>query len=57
MQNGSLNYFNENGKVEFDVEPIIINDRTMVPIRVISEILGFKVDWEDATKTVIISTK
>lgn len=57
MQKGSLNYFNENGKVEFDVEPIIVNDRTMVPIRVVSEILGFKVDWDEATTTVIITTK
>jgi hypothetical protein len=39
-------------KVEFDVQPVIINGRTMVPLRKIFETLGAKVTWEDATKTV-----
>ena len=56
MQVGSLDYFSEKGKVTFDVAPIIVNGRTMVPIRVVSETLGFKVDWDDATRTVIIDT-
>ncbi len=42
--------------LEFDVEPEIINDRTMVPMRVIFEALGAKVDWNDSSKT-ITSTK
>lgn len=36
----------------FDVEPVIINDRTMVPLRVIFEALGAVVNWDDETKTV-----
>ena len=36
----------------FDVQPQIINDRTMVPMRVIFEALGAKVDWNDKTKTI-----
>jgi len=39
-------------KVEFDVQPQIINERTMVPLRAIFEALGATVDWDDATKTV-----
>lgn len=33
--------------------PVIINDRTMVPLRSIFEALGAYVDWDDGTKTVI----
>lgn len=44
-----------NGNEEtIDVAPKTVNDRTMVPIRFISEALNFKVDWDDASQTVII---
>ena len=36
----------------FDVEPKLINDRTMVPMRKIFEDVGAKVYWEEATQTV-----
>ena len=36
----------------FDVEPQLINDRTMVPMRKVFEDVGAKVDWDDATQTV-----
>ncbi len=39
-----------------DVPAKIISGRTMVPVRFISESLGCNVDWDDATKTVIINT-
>ena len=35
-----------------DVEPQIINSRTMVPLRAIFEALGATVEWDDKTKTV-----
>ncbi|MDQ2087042.1 stalk domain-containing protein [Herbivorax sp. ANBcel31] len=45
-----------NGTVEeMDVEPIIHNDRTMLPLRFISENLGLKVDWEHETRTASIT--
>ena len=56
MQIGSTTYISNRGNVEFDVAPIIVNSRTMVPIRVISEILGFTVGYEEATNTVLIDT-
>ncbi len=34
-----------------DVEPTIINSRTMVPLRAIFEALNSKVTWDEATKT------
>ena len=35
-----------------DVAPTIINDRTLVPMRVIFEKLGATVDWDEETRTV-----
>ncbi|MBE7015862.1 MAG: hypothetical protein E7417_03455 [Ruminococcaceae bacterium] len=40
-------------KVTSDVPPVIIEDRTLVPVRAIFEALGAEVEWDDATKTVI----
>lgn len=39
--------------LNFDVAPIIINDRTMVPLRTIFEELGLNVQWDEKNKTVI----
>jgi N-acetylmuramoyl-L-alanine amidase len=38
--------------LNFDVEPIIENGRTMVPLRAIFEALGAQVDWDNDTRTV-----
>ena len=43
-------------KITLDVAPQIINGRTLVPLRFISEALGAKVDWNNQTKTVHITT-
>ena len=39
-------------RLEFDVPPQIINDRTMVPMRAIFEALGMEVEWNQETQTV-----
>ncbi len=39
-------------KLDFDVEPRIISDRTFVPMRRIFEALGATVSWDSATQTV-----
>ena len=45
-----------NGKdVTLDVPAKLISDRTLVPVRFISESLGAKVDWNNDTQTVIIT--
>ena len=46
----------EGSKIDFDVPPQTINDRTMVPIRAIFDAMGANVDWDDITQTAI-STK
>lgn len=39
-----------------DVAPVIMNNRTLVPIRFISEALGYEVSWDEATQQVKIKT-
>lgn len=39
---------------ELDVEPEIINDRTMLPIRFIAESFKFSVLWDGETQTIVI---
>lgn len=39
-----------------DAPPVIIDGRTLVPVRFISESLGADVNWDAPTRTVIIST-
>ena len=47
-----------NGKIiKSDVAPYIQNERTMVPIRFISETLGYKVTWDNDKRQVGISGK
>jgi len=41
--------------VFLDQGPIIVDNRTLVPIRTISEELGMNVEWDNATRTAIIS--
>lgn len=39
----------------YDVAPFILNDRTYVPIRYISETIGYNVQWVDATRQILIT--
>lgn len=41
---------------EMDVPARLVNDKTMVPLRFLSENLGCTVDWDEATNTAIITT-
>lgn len=41
--------------LSFDVNPFIENDRTLVPVRGIFEAIGAKVNWDEETRTVIVS--
>lgn len=41
--------------IELDVQPIIIDGRTLVPVRAVSEALGGEVIWDGNTKTVKIN--
>lgn len=39
-------------QIDFDVPPLLINDRTMVPLRAIFEAIGATVYWNENTQTV-----
>lgn len=39
--------------LQFDVEPMLANNRTMVPMRAIFEAFGATVDWEQNTKAAV----
>ena len=39
-------------ELEFDIPPQIVNDRTMVPMRVIFEALGASVEWDADTRSI-----
>lgn len=37
--------------LNFDVPPVVVNDRIMVPIRTVFEAMGAKVSWEQTNMT------
>ena len=47
----------ESKNVILDVPAVIVDSRTMVPARAISESLGLKVEWDNNTRTVKIFSK
>ena len=56
LQIGNKEVYVNNDKKELDVPAKIVDGRTLVPVRFISESLGCNVGWDDSTKTVIINT-
>ncbi len=56
LQIGSVTAFLNSSPVTLDVPPVLVNDRTFVPLRFVVESLGEKVEWDDATQSVLITT-
>ncbi len=54
MQIGMKTAFVNGKATSLDVAPYIMNGRTLVPIRFISEVFGSNVTWDGTTKTVTI---
>ena len=46
----------EVASMELDVSPTAVNNRTLVPVRVVAEVLNCTVDWDQANMRVIITT-
>ena len=47
----------KNGQnINLDVPAMIINDRTMIPVRFVSDALGYNVNWDENTRTVNIDS-
>ncbi len=57
LQVGTNYAFLNGEKIEFKKSAEIVNDRTFVPLRAVNESLGYKVDWDQDTYTVTITTK
>ncbi len=51
--NSNIAYFNNNAET-LDVEPAVINGRTMLPIRFVAEAFNLGVAWDSSTQTVSI---
>ena len=50
-----LNSADELEPIALDVPPMIIDGRTLVPVRAVSEALGVDVEWDESTNTVILT--
>lgn len=44
-------------KIDCDPAPVIVNNRTMIPVRAVYEKMGAKVSWDDETRTVTVTYK
>ena len=51
-QQGDIHVYLNDSEITFDVQPQIINNTTMVPLRSIFESMDYEVYWDDKTKTV-----
>ncbi len=52
------NYALVNGKIfKFDTASQIIEGRTFVPIRFVAESMGYAVDWDSKTRSVLVNSK
>lgn len=53
---GELRVYANGEQIVFDdQEPVIVNGRTLIPLRAAAEALGMSVDWDENTNTVIIA--
>lgn len=48
------NNFTKN--ISLDTPPRIINNRTMIPVRTVSELFNHKINWDSANRTIIIGS-
>jgi len=56
LQIGFTTAYKNGSPVQLDVPAKIINDRTLVPLRFVSEALGAKFDWYGPTQTITITS-
>lgn len=54
LQIGNNIAYKNDTEITLDVAPVILNGRTLVPVRFVAESLNAKVDWDDKNSSVII---
>ena len=52
---GGITVWLDGNMISFDQPPIIVNDRTLVPLRAIFQALDASVSWDEATETVTVN--
>lgn len=57
MQLGNTGYSFNGTQYSFDVTPVLRNDRTFVPVRIMYEMLGYDVNYDEPTNTAIVTSK
>lgn len=50
-----INVFVDNNQIQFDQNPVIYGDITLVPLRGVFEKLGAEVEWDQSTQTVTVT--
>ncbi len=56
MKIGEIGYKINDIPFEMDIAPVIINDRTMIPLRTMAEAIGRQVEWDEHTGLIYIGT-
>lgn len=54
---GSKTMYVNGNAVALDAAPVLLNDRILVPLRAVTESLGYQVTWSDENKQTIILSK
>jgi len=52
--NAGVKIFIDGMELKSDVPPVIINGRTMVPLRAVNNFMGIDTSWDDRTRTVMM---
>lgn len=55
MQINNQNMFLNSTKIQLEVAPMLVEERTMVPLRAVSEAFNIPVEWNEDTREVIIN--
>ena len=55
MNIGSKIFISNDEVMENDIAPVIVSNRTMVPLRAIAEGFGAEVEWDGNTRTVFVT--
>jgi len=55
--NDSISVLIDGQAINFaDQQPVIVDDRVLVPVRDVFETIGFDVDWNESTETILLSS-
>ena len=52
-----INLYLDGERITSNPSPIIVNSRTMIPVRAVFEKMGAKISWDNETRTVTVSYK